>query len=161
MKLYLMQHGEALPKEIDPDEPLSPAGIVAVEKTAKAAGKIGVRADRIITSDKHRARQTAEIMAPAVGSEREAIEVSSLVKAMTPPRETVEYLARYSDCGAILVAGHMPSLGAVAGFLLSDGGSPTIQFDRSGICCLEVDTLPTRAARLLWYLPPQLIAVLG
>ena len=34
MKLYLMQHGDALQKDVDPDRPLSPRGRRDIEKIA-------------------------------------------------------------------------------------------------------------------------------
>jgi phosphohistidine phosphatase len=143
---------------MDPEEPLSPAGASAVEATARAVRRIDVRVDRVVTSDKRRARETADLMAPAVGVAPEAVEVTPLVKAMTPPSETIEYLARHSGLEAILVVGHLPSLGGVSASLLSNGSPVDVQFERSGICRIDVETLPTQNGSLVWHLTPALIA---
>jgi phosphohistidine phosphatase len=148
MKIYLMQHGEALPKEVKPKEPLSPVGTAAVEATARAARRIGIRVDRLITSDKRRALETANLMADAVGVSKATIEVSTLVKAMTPAGDTITYLETFSSLEAILVVGHLPSLAGIAGSLLSEGSPAVIQFERSGICRIDVYRLPTHSGQL-------------
>jgi phosphohistidine phosphatase len=69
MKLYLVQHGESLPKDVDPDRPLSEQGRHDVEKLAAflAGGK--VRVSHLYHSGKTRAQQTAELLSRAVNRE--------------------------------------------------------------------------------------------
>ncbi|RMD80618.1 MAG: phosphoglycolate phosphatase, partial [Gammaproteobacteria bacterium] len=59
MRLYLFQHAEALPEEVDPARPLSEAG----RRQAAALGRLlaasGVRPSAWRHSGKERARQTA------------------------------------------------------------------------------------------------------
>ena len=160
MKIYLMQHGEALPKEVDSEEPLSPVGAAAVEATARAARSIGIRVDKLITSDKRRALETADLMADAVGVSKATIVASTLVKAMAPAGDAITYLESFSSLEAILVVGHLPSLAGIAGSLLSDGSPAVIQFERSGICRIDVDRLPTHGGRLRWHLTPALISMM-
>ena len=73
MKLYLVRHGEALAKDVDPDQSLSEVGRANVERLAGFVGLRGVRAARILHSGKARARQTAEILAEAM-ADAEALE---------------------------------------------------------------------------------------
>ena len=63
MKLYLVQHGEACAKDVDPDRPLTDAGKADVERLAAFLGQVGIRVDRVIHSGKLRAVQTAERLA--------------------------------------------------------------------------------------------------
>jgi phosphohistidine phosphatase len=57
MKLYLVQHGDALPKDIDPDRPLSNVGHAEVGLLAELlAGHMNI--SRVLHSGKTRARQT-------------------------------------------------------------------------------------------------------
>ena len=63
MELYLVQHGEATPKEVDPARPLTERGQVEVRRVAHAAHVAGVTVSTIYHSGKLRAQQTAEILA--------------------------------------------------------------------------------------------------
>lgn len=64
MKIYLVQHGESLDKEIDPDQPLSDKGISDIEKLGHFLSKNKIEINHIIHSGKNRAEQTASILAP-------------------------------------------------------------------------------------------------
>jgi phosphohistidine phosphatase len=66
MKLYLAQHGEALPREEDPERPLSQQGRRDVQAIAKMLDAAGIRVARVWHSGKRRAGQTAAIIAERV-----------------------------------------------------------------------------------------------
>lgn len=68
MDVYLMQHGVAATEEVDPARPLTDAGRMAVEEVAARARSLGVRAGVCVHSGKLRARQTAAILAAALGA---------------------------------------------------------------------------------------------
>jgi len=63
MAFYIVQHGQSLTKDLDPEKGLSSHGIETVEKIARIAQNYGVKVARIQHSGKKRARQTAEILA--------------------------------------------------------------------------------------------------
>ena len=68
MKLYLVQHGDALAKDIDADRPLSEKGQSDVKRIASfLAGRMEV--SRVMHSGKTRAQQTAELLADSMASE--------------------------------------------------------------------------------------------
>ena len=48
MALYLVQHGRSLPKEFDPEQGLSPAGIAETERTARLAAELGLKIGAIL-----------------------------------------------------------------------------------------------------------------
>jgi len=154
MEIYLMQHGPNLSKEEDPEEPLSPDGKKQVSKAAKAIKRMGLQFDKIIVSPKTRSQQTATLVAEAVGFPVERIVETEKVKAMTPAEETIAYLSQFEEKDSILIAGHLPSLAAIASTLLTSGSKATIQFERGGIGRIDVDKLPTHEGRLRWYLTP-------
>ena len=159
MEIYLMQHGPALPKEQDLEEGLSPEGEARIRASGQALKKMGVSFDVIVSSPKKRSRQTAAIVAEAVGF-KQIIETEK-VKAMTPPEETVEVLAGLSGAERVLIAGHLPSVAELASFLLTEGSKAAVQFEMGGCCRIDVEKLPTHSGRLRWYLLPaqlQLIA---
>ena len=161
MEIYLMQHGPALPKEQDPEEGLSPEGEARIRASGQALKKMGVSFDAVLSSPKKRSRQTAAIVAEAVGFKQEKIIETEKVKAMTPPEETVEVLAGLSGAERVLIAGHLPSVAELASFLLTEGSKAAVQFEMGGCCRIDVEKLPTHSGRLRWYLLPaqlQLIA---
>jgi phosphohistidine phosphatase len=55
MRLYLVQHGEAVSKDIDPDRPLTAAGRQDIELLASFLWRHRVSVSRIIHSGKARA----------------------------------------------------------------------------------------------------------
>ena len=161
MQIYLMQHGDCLTEEEDPQQPLSPEGRQSLEKIAKALERMGLTVDKIVTSPKERARQTAEIVAPAVGVSGDAILKTELVKAMTPPALTVKYLEQLAQFGSVLVVGHLPSLAGVASSLLTEGAGAAIQFERGGLGRIDVESLPTHEGRLRWYMTPGMLELIA
>ncbi|MGD8931441.1 MAG: histidine phosphatase family protein, partial [Chromatiales bacterium] len=66
MKLYLMQHGQAMAKEQDPERPLTQQGRQDVDRLGQFLRQAGVRVVRVIHSGKLRARQSAETLAEVV-----------------------------------------------------------------------------------------------
>jgi phosphohistidine phosphatase len=152
MELYLMQHGEALPKEVDPNRPLSPEGEEQVRIAGLALVRLGVRLERIVSSPKKRARQTAQAIADAIGVVGEIPALEAL-EPLTPPEETLLAIENVGDAGSILLAGHLPSLSEVAAYLMNCQ-SP-IAFRMGGIGCLRVDHWGKGGAMLRWYLTPE------
>ena len=63
MKLYLVQHGEALAKDVDPVRPLSETGRSAVRAIGGQLAAAGLRVGAIMHSGKPRAEQTAALLA--------------------------------------------------------------------------------------------------
>jgi phosphohistidine phosphatase len=160
MEIYLMQHGQALPKDQDPEEGLSPEGEAEVRLTARAFKVFHVDFDAILSSPKKRSKQTAAIVAEEIGFPTENIQETEKVKAKTPAEETVRALADLSGGKRVLVAGHLPSVAEVASYLLTEGSKANIAFENGGCCCIEVDELPTHSGRLQCLVKPSQIEVL-
>ena len=59
MELYLVQHGEAMPKSLDRTRPLSEQGRQEVRQVAVSAARMGLAVGQIRHSGKTRAEQTA------------------------------------------------------------------------------------------------------
>ncbi len=161
MEIYLMQHGPNLSKDEDPEESLSPEGEAQVSKAAQAIRKMGLNFDVIIASPKKRSKQTAAIVAEAVGYSVEGIVETEQVKAMTPAEDTIQYLKQFQDKKSVLLAGHLPSLAEIASSLLTSGAKATIQFERGGIGRIDVDSLPTHEGKLRWYLIPEQLELMA
>jgi len=161
MQIYLMQHGNALPKEEDPEEGLSPDGKERIHASGKALKKMGITFDVILSSPKKRSKQTASIIAEEVGFPPEKIIETEKVKAMTRPEESIKTLGECAGNQKVLIAGHLPSVAEVASFLLTEGPKATIEFERGGCCRIDVEDLLTHSGHLIWYLTPEQLKLIA
>ncbi len=103
MRLYLVQHGDALGKDVDPERPLSETGMADIGRLASWLQNAGVNVGRILHSGKLRAAQTAEILKPL-------LDASGAVEARDglSPNDNPEMLLASLDDEDVIVAGHMP-----------------------------------------------------
>lgn len=155
MKLYLVQHGEAVAKEENPDRPLSDRGRRDVERVAEALAAAGIGAGQVLHSGKDRARQTAEILAEvaARGGLPQARDGLSPNDPVAPV--AAEAAGWEQDT---LIAGHQPFVGRLAARLLTgrDDGA-VIGFQPGTVVCLERDA-ESGGWALAWMLRPELAA---
>ena len=152
MALFLVQHGTSVPKEIDPESPLTDDGRDTVERIARDAAGHKIEVDLIKHSGKTRARQTAEIMAYFLKPPGGIQEVSGL-----DPLDDVA-LAAKSIAGSenVMLVGHLPFMERLASYLIS--GSPdrtVVKFQNGGI--VRLDRAPeTRVWFIKWTLMPEI-----
>jgi phosphohistidine phosphatase len=153
MTLYLVQHGEALSKEADPDRPLSAAGRSEVERLAGFLDGRGVRVARVLHSGKTRARQTAEILAAALAP-RAAVEASDGLAPNDPP---APFAARATAWNRdVLVAGHLPFMARLTSYLvIGDADRPTVAYRPGTVVRLE--RAEGEAWRIAWMLRPEVV----
>ena len=161
MELYLMQHGHSFSKEIDPKQPLSPVGTEQTEQSARAAGKLGLCFEAVISSTKLRAEQTAALMAKGTGYPVSAVVKTDLVKAMASTAEAMAFLKKYEARASVLICTHLPFAANFASALMSGGPSARIRVENGGLLCLDVPELPTNAAVLKYYLTPRHLKLLA
>ncbi|MCY4525927.1 MAG: histidine phosphatase family protein, partial [Anaerolineaceae bacterium] len=68
MRLYLLRHGKAEAHNVrDAQRRLTPAGIKRMERAARVMARLELRPARIFSSPRVRSRQTADIVAAALG----------------------------------------------------------------------------------------------
>jgi len=134
MALFLVQHGESLPKEEDPNQGLSRQGIKDTEAVAQIAAEQNILVSRIIHSGKKRALQTAEIFMKALEPEDGIMKVHGLA-----PLDDVSAFAATIDIEEnVMVVGHLPFMERLVSSLVA--GSPekvVVKFQNSGIVCLD------------------------
>ncbi len=137
MSVYLMQHGNPVPKEEDPDRPLSDQGKGDVERVAEFLKKSGVEVGEALHSGKTRARQTAEIMLSKLNPEIQAQKRAGL----SPLDDVKEIAARIKTAEKdLLIAGHLPHLAKLASLLVAgDEAVPVVKFQQGGVVCLQKD----------------------
>ena len=153
MKLYLVHHGEAVPKEQDPGRPLTDKGRKDLQKLATFLERAGIRVARIIHSGKDRARDSAEILraeiAPGVDLER--------IKGIKPDAPVGPLLQDIHNWRQdILIAGHGPYISRLVASLITGNQGPKFVATKPGtIICLERDE--REQFRICWMLPPELL----
>jgi phosphohistidine phosphatase len=168
MNLYLMRHGVALSREdlgieSDAERTLSPKGMKRMRRVARGMARLGIPFSTLLTSPLIRARQTADIVAAALGLESELQEISGLA-----PESSVESLlfglTRFQNREHILLVGHQPLLTDTASYLLSgkSGVSLALPLKKGGLCRIETDALPaTSRGTLHWLLTPKQLRLMS
>lgn len=154
MKLYLVQHGEALAKEVDPARPLSERGRREVERVARALGDAGLRVARVVHSGKTRAEQTAAILAAVLcpGGECEARDGID----PTDPTDALAYEAEAWD-EDVMVVGHLPFMARLASRLAAgDEEAGAVAFRPGSVVCFERGE--GNGWAIAWMLRPELLA---
>ncbi len=152
MRLYLVQHAEAKLEEEDPERRLNEEGIRNVERVAAALRPLGLDVEVIWHSGKARARQTAELVAPALGGRPEIFQRDGLAPKdpVAPVRAVIEQSA-----GDLMVVGHLPFLGKLAALLLTgDEAREIVAFRFACVVCL--DRQADGRWKIVWMLVPEL-----
>lgn len=155
MDLYLMQHGVAVPESEDPDRPLSVEGRSQIEASAVAMKKLRLSFDLIIATPRKRSRETAEIIAAAVGYPAESIMISDTLLPAAPPERALDALDQFESSHKIFIAGHLPALASLAACLLSTEGEIAIQFENGGLCCIVAESLQPGTGELVYSLTAE------
>jgi phosphohistidine phosphatase len=153
MRIYLTQHGLAVPEDIDPDRPLSEQGRQDVRCLAEVLRQAGIRVERLFHSGKTRAEQTAAILAEPL-----LLAGQPQARSGLAPNDAVEPLSREIEAWArdTLIVGHLPFLGRLASLLVAgDPDRPTLAFQPGSLACLERDAAGHWV--LLWMVRPGLI----
>jgi phosphohistidine phosphatase len=154
MKVLLVQHGDAVGKDVDPERPLSDQGQRDVAAMADFLRRAGVRVENVWHSGKRRAEQTALTLAESL-MPADAIEA---VSGISPNDDVEAFAAILADQHQdICLVGHLPFMARLAALLLAaDPERELVTYKPGSVVCLE------RAAagnwRLQWMMRPELLA---
>lgn len=155
MLIYLIQHADALSEEENTARPLSEAGMRDISNVAAYLAGLNVRVNQVLYSKKLRARQTAEVIAKnlTLNSYKELAESDGLLPLDGPSvwDDRLKYLT-----DDLMLVGHMPHLGKLAGLLLcGDADKNIISFQTACVVCLERDEKAIWSLR--WMMTPGTI----
>ncbi|MFZ0565772.1 MAG: phosphohistidine phosphatase SixA [Chlamydiales bacterium] len=152
MKLYFVRHGEALSPDIDPDQPLSPAGKQETEQVAKYLKQTNLEVDEIAHSVKLRAKQTAEIFGSILCPKVPLIEKEGL-KPMDPIEPILEEIESLNSDR--MWVGHLPFMEKIlTRLVLKEEKNSPFLFCGSAIVCLEGEK---KEWSILWAISPKLL----
>jgi len=156
MKVYLVQHAEAMSEKQNPERPLNDLGREHAAWTGNLAARLGVEVEQIRHSGKTRAEETAEIMGEALSPAQGVAAVSGLA-----PLDDVEPVAEDLEGASepVMLVGHLPFMERLAGYLLTgDDRQPVIGFTNAGIVCLEKQDDHWQAS---WIVTPEIAEIKG
>jgi len=152
MALFLVQHGQNLPRETDPQKGLSQEGRAEVLRIADVARNYGIAVARIEHSGKKRALQTAEIMAAALAPP-EGVHPR---KGINPLDDVVAAARGLTNADNLMLVGHLPFMERLAAYLITESVAPRVlKFQNGGIVCLEQNP-DDRAWFIKWTLMPRI-----
>src|SRR5690348_13011665 len=172
MNLLVIRHAIAEDKERfaatgrkDDLRPLTEEGRSKMRRGAEGLRVVVGRISQLASSPLVRARETAEIVAPALGIPRVEI-----VEALRPDRsydELLEWLhgtalPNDDEDRIVGIVGHEPHLSGLVTWLMTGGQESRIELKKGAACLLHFEHTPEEGqATLLWSLAPAQLRELG
>jgi len=152
MALYLVQHGQSQPKDVDPDQDLSEKGVAETERIAGVAKNYQIKVGQIRHSVKTRARRTADIFASALNPAGGVKELEGL----KPMDDVTAFAASINLDANTMLVGHLPYMERMTSYLVTGSiDKPVFKFQNSGIVCLDQDS-ETKSWIIIWSLMPNI-----
>lgn len=146
MNLYVLQHGEAEAKEVDPERPLTEQGARDIRVLAMHMRNMGVRPEKIFHSGKLRAWQSAELIAERVSPGLVPLKSDGL-NPNDDPAEIAGDLEQLD--GSVLIASHMPFVSRLCSMLLTGTTEAEFASVPGTLICLEKSDGKWRLAYML------------
>jgi phosphohistidine phosphatase len=164
MLIVLFRHGPAGERDASrwPDDakrPLTPKGERRTLEAARGLGRLLPGHVHVLTSPLARAEQTARVLERVLKPER--LKVTAALAPGVSYRRVIEELAALDSAECVVLVGHEPDLGKLAGVLVF-GAPAALGLKKAGACSVEfVGTPAPGQGRLEWFLPPRLLRRLG
>jgi phosphohistidine phosphatase len=146
------ERGDAWPD--DALRPLTERGVSRFKVAARGLAWLDLDIEEVWTSPLVRARQTADLLAAALGGPPVRT-LDSLTPGGTPASvaRAIESATRGSR---LALVGHEPDVGALASWWL--GSARGVAFKKGGACRIDVGALSRPGSgELAWCLPPRLL----
>ncbi len=153
MRLYLLRHGKAEAHNLrDAQRRLTPAGIKRMERAARVMARLRLRPARIFSSPRVRSRQTADIVAAALGV---AVEERASLDYGFSAADLPALLAELPPDADLLCVGHNPYLPMVVHEL----SGAQVSMKPGGLARLKLDA-GARHGILEWLITPRVFDAL-
>lgn len=159
MKLYFFRHGIAEdvkgPEFDDSARRLTDKGIEKIEAAGKALAKLGVKPDRLYASPRIRAKQTAEVLAKALGLEavtKDEVNFGFNAKLIEP------LIADLGGEDEVMFVGHEPDLSMAVSSLVGGG---EVDMKKGGMARVDVISRHPLRGTLVYVLTPRVFDVMA
>ena len=146
MNLYILQHGEAVAKEIDPERPLSEHGNRDIRILARHMQNMGVQLGNVFHSGKLRAEQSARLIAETLSPEIQPVQTEGL-NPNDDPAVIIGDIEQMNE--NILIASHMPFVSRLCSTLLTGTTDAEFASIPGTLFCLEKADNKWRLAYML------------
>jgi phosphohistidine phosphatase len=153
VRVYLVQHGQSKSEEEDPQRRLTSQGIDEVQKIADFLRPLELRLDAVWHSDKARAQQTAELLAPAVSARDRVVQREGLgpKDQVAPTKQALEEAG-----GEVMIVGHLPFLSNLAALMITGSeANEIVRFQFGCVVCIERDE--HGKWKVAWMIAPSLV----
>lgn len=153
MKLYLMQHADAVSKQEHPARPLSAKGMDDAIKIAGFLERSGMMVDKMFHSGKLRTRDTANALANAIMPGHFTEPLGGL-----NPNDSTDNLTDVTKNakGDIMAVSHMPFVARMAARCLTgDEDGVSVAFQPGSVLCLEREE---EVWSVVWMVAPDQLA---
>jgi phosphohistidine phosphatase len=164
MILYIVRHAIAAQSTAgvaDEDRELTKEGIEKMKKAADGLRAIDAIPDIVLSSPLARARQTAEILIEAF-DRKPTLSLSSALSPSANRPELYKEIRKYGAAGSIMLVGHQPSLGQIAGEIVYGSSGRPLDLKKGGACAIEIEKLaPDLCGTLLWLMTPAILRKLA
>ena len=160
MQVILVRHAIAYARNRkrwpnDALRPLTPSGKRKFRKAARGLATVLPKSAALLTSPFVRARQTAEVLARAMGRQK-IVEAREL--ASGEPAHEVFAMLRARQDRAVVLVGHEPNLGTLLSACLHDRARLKIEFKKGGAACIEfTGRIAPGGACLIGFLSPRVL----
>jgi len=135
MRVYLMQHGVAASKDVDPERRLTDKGREDGVRMSVFLKPYGLKCDAIYHSGKARALETAKLISRGFDFAGD-IEAKDGIAPLDPVGPVAEWLDSLK--GDIALVGHLPFMGKLVSKMVSgDEDSGAVSFKPGTIVCME------------------------
>jgi len=156
MNLYFLRHGLAdWPdwKRPDAERPLTEEGVVRMRASAQTIKQLDLGLAAILSSPLVRARQTADVVAQALG-------LSLTIKSQLAPGFAKPALAKllpaFSQANALMFVGHEPDLSEIIADLIGGG---QVVMKKGSLARVDIASAESLAGELVWLLAPKVLTL--
>jgi phosphohistidine phosphatase len=157
MIVYFVRHGiaeDAAAVGSDAQRRLSEKGRAKMAAIGQTLAELQIEPDAILTSPLVRARQTADIVARALGLPSRVEDDDRLAGGFDLPR-LGEILTEHADAESVMLVGHEPNMSAVIGHAIGGG---YVEMKKGAVACVEFSDPASPRGELLWLAPPKILA---
>jgi len=157
MLLLLQRHGIAAADEIPVDPPLSTEGEEQIKQLAAFLKQQNMHLERVFHSDKHRAKQTATIMAESLAS-ADALEMLDGLHPNDPAQPIAAKAQQWLE--TTLVVGHLPFMPTLVS-LLTTGTEDALQVEFVPGTVVALQRGSEGMWQFVWMMQPGFAAIKG
>jgi phosphohistidine phosphatase len=158
MRLLFLRHGQAEPRETwpgpDATRPLTAEGRRAMAREAATIARLGVVPDVVLSSPLVRARETAELVAEALGLADRLRDDERLASGFDAAQLRA-IIQENHGAETLMFVGHEPDFSLTVGELV---GGAALVCKKGGLARVDVDE-ESHTAQLVWLLPPKLLTL--